>query len=174
MWTSRLVNFRHLSPQWRCVVHECPWRKSTAKCCSCHRVPFDITLLHYTVWALKLRMKAVSQVRMLCQWAFRTASPKNETGQPNTQVLRESSRSDRSANWLDVSSKDTEISYRGVPGIRVPGWIKMSRPRPCLLASGLQTQVQESRVWKDLNDTESSSKSFRCKEGKFRLQKCSF
>jgi len=33
------------------------------------------------------------QVRMVCQWAFRTFSPKN----------------------------DTEISYRGVPGIRVPG-----------------------------------------------------
>ncbi|CAE7306580.1 unnamed protein product [Symbiodinium sp. KB8] len=56
------------------------------------------------------------QVRMLCQWAFRTASLKS----------------------------DTEISYRGVPGIRVPG---------------LQTEVQESRVWKDLNDTESSSKN---------------
>ncbi|CAE7650590.1 unnamed protein product [Symbiodinium pilosum] len=56
------------------------------------------------------------QVRMLCNWAFRTASPKN----------------------------DTEISYRGVPGIRVPG---------------LQTEVQESRVWKDLNDTESSTKN---------------
>mmetsp|Transcript_2372 Transcript_2372/g.5628 ORF Transcript_2372/g.5628 Transcript_2372/m.5628 type:complete len:429 (-) Transcript_2372:76-1362(-) len=56
------------------------------------------------------------EVRMLCQWAFRTASPKN----------------------------DTEISYRGVPGIRVPG---------------LQTHVQESRIWKDLNDTETSTKN---------------
>ncbi|CAE7203972.1 unnamed protein product, partial [Symbiodinium natans] len=53
---------------------------------------------------------------MLCQWAWRTANAKN----------------------------DTEISCRGVPGVRVPG---------------LQMEVQESRVWKDLNDTESSIKN---------------
>jgi len=47
------------------------------------------------------------QVRMVCQWAFRTNNPNN----------------------------DTEIIYRGVPGIRIPG---------------LSVKVQESRIWKVL------------------------
>ena len=57
------------------------------------------------------------------------------------------------------TTEDTEISYRGVPGIRVPGWNEAVREPvlPCRIP-GLQTEVQESRVWKDLNDTESSSK----------------
>ena len=53
---------------------------------------------------------------MVCQWAFRTFSPKN----------------------------DTEISYRGVPGIRVPG---------------LEVDVLESRVWKDLDSTKNNEQS---------------
>ncbi|CAE7469467.1 unnamed protein product [Symbiodinium natans] len=44
---------------------------------------------------------------MVCQWAFRTNNPNN----------------------------DTEIIYRGVPGIRIPG---------------LSVKVQESRIWKVL------------------------
>mmetsp|Transcript_23919 Transcript_23919/g.53844 ORF Transcript_23919/g.53844 Transcript_23919/m.53844 type:complete len:412 (-) Transcript_23919:100-1335(-) len=47
------------------------------------------------------------QVRMVCAWAFRTMNPNN----------------------------DTEIIYRGVPGIRIPG---------------LSVKVQESRIWKVL------------------------
>jgi len=59
------------------------------------------------------------QVRMVCQWAFRTFSPKN----------------------------DTEISYRGVPGIRVPG---------------LEVDVLESRVWKDLESTKNNEQCTHC------------
>jgi len=48
------------------------------------------------------------QVRMQCQWAFRTLNPK----------------------------EDTEIAFRGVPGIRM---------------AGLNVKVEESRIWKDLS-----------------------
>lgn len=50
------------------------------------------------------------QVRMVCRWAFRTSN----------------------------AYKETEISYRGVPGLRIPG---------------LQVTAQESRIWKDLTKT---------------------
>ncbi|CAK8989450.1 unnamed protein product [Durusdinium trenchii] len=50
------------------------------------------------------------QVRMVCRWAFRTSN----------------------------AYKETEISYRGVPGLRIPG---------------LQVTAQESRIWKDLSQT---------------------
>ncbi|CAJ1461173.1 unnamed protein product [Effrenium voratum] len=48
------------------------------------------------------------QVRIICRWAFRTSS----------------------------SNRETEVTYRGVPGIRIPG---------------LSVKVQESRIWKDLS-----------------------
>eukprot|EP00933_Yihiella_yeosuensis_P007292 TRINITY_DN112254_c0_g1_i1.p1 TRINITY_DN112254_c0_g1~~TRINITY_DN112254_c0_g1_i1.p1 ORF type:complete len:453 (-),score=35.10 TRINITY_DN112254_c0_g1_i1:154-1512(-) len=56
------------------------------------------------------------QVRMQCQWAFSTLNPKD----------------------------DTEIVFRGVPGIRM---------------AGLNVRVQESRIWKDLGSTQSASKT---------------
>eukprot|EP00434_Breviolum_minutum_P033248 symbB.v1.2.029421.t1/scaffold3215.1/size68987/2 len=59
------------------------------------------------------------QVRMVCQWAFRTFSPKN----------------------------DTEVRNRGVPGIRVPG---------------LEVDVLESRVWKDLESTKNNEQCTHC------------
>ncbi|CAJ1400541.1 unnamed protein product [Effrenium voratum] len=73
---------------------------------------FDRVFCHARTSIIQVEPKTgMFQVRMVCKWKFRTASPKN----------------------------DTEISYRGVPGIRVPG---------------LETKVLESRVWKDLASTD--------------------
>lgn len=66
---------------------------------------------------------------MVCQWKFRTFSPKN----------------------------DTEISYRGVPGIRVPGPFQLERALAFL--AGLEVDVLESRVWKDLDTTKNNEQS---------------
>lgn len=56
-------------------------------------------------------------LRMQCQWAFRTLNPKGET----------------------------EISFRGVPGIRMPG---------------LDVCVEESRIWKDLHNSTATETIF--------------
>ena len=66
------------------------------------------------------------QVRMVCRWAFRASalsSPLFLTG---------------FFSGTSNAYKETEISYRGVPGLRIPG---------------LQVTVQESRIWKDLSQT---------------------
>eukprot|EP00435_Cladocopium_sp_Y103_P008801 s5418_g2.t1 len=69
----------------------------------------DRVFCHARISILQVEPKTgMFQVRMVCQWAFRTFSPKN----------------------------DTEISYRGVPGIRVPGGGmdgKMMRNQPFTL-----------------------------------------
>mmetsp|Transcript_20494 Transcript_20494/g.36829 ORF Transcript_20494/g.36829 Transcript_20494/m.36829 type:complete len:457 (-) Transcript_20494:58-1428(-) len=75
----------------------------------------DRVACHATVRLTSIDPKhGTFQVRMQCQWAFRTLNPKG----------------------------DTEISFRGVPGIRMPG---------------LNVKVEESRIWKDLTATESTN-----------------
>lgn len=77
----------------------------------------DRVFCHARVSVLQVEPKTgMFQVRVVCQWAFRTFSQKS----------------------------DTEISYRGVPGIRVPG---------------LEVDVLESRVWKDLDSTKNNESS---------------
>lgn len=80
----------------------------------------DRVFCHARISILQVEPKTgMFQVRMVCQWAFRTFSPKN----------------------------DTEISYRGVPGIRVPG---------------IEVDVLESRVWKDLESMKNNESCAQC------------
>ena len=78
---------------------------------------------------------------MVCQWAFRSLSYFEQHG-PWLQADIDCSCIHRTYLGTDNPNNDTEIIYRGVPGIRIPGLsVKVQESRlPVLIGSARQVK----------------------------------